>query len=110
MKINDISDVSYLLPPMTKTTESDSTDTSADSGLYLDYMVLVMEYARSMKREDYAKAADCATQMIEISKQIQDGYRYFRGDEFSELHMQRAHAYAMSKDYNAAANDLQWID
>ena len=58
MEIKNFSDISYLLPPITKTTEPDSWDpVSGDSGLQLDFMVLAMEYARSMKRENFAKAA-----------------------------------------------------
>lgn len=110
MNVKDLSDISYLLPPMTKTTEFDSFDTvTEDSGLYLDYAVLAMEYARSMKRGDYAKAADCATQMIEMMKQHPDPYQA-RGYEFTTLHLNRAHAYVMAKDYDAATNDLQWVE
>jgi hypothetical protein len=109
MEIKDLSDISYLLPPMTKTTDFDSLDSvTEDSALMLDYMVLAMEYQRSMKREDYAKAADCATQLIELLKQHPVSFEY-RGEQFTSLHEQRAHAYVMAKDYNAALSDLEWV-
>lgn len=106
MEIKEISDISYLLPPMT--TETEFTDSTEDSAFWLDYMILSMEYTRSMKREDYVKAADQATQMMEFIKEhcaIDSD-----GSQFSMLHIQRAHAYAMAKDYDAALSDLQWVE
>jgi tetratricopeptide (TPR) repeat protein len=108
MEIKDFSDISYLLPPITKTTEPDSWE-SEDSALELDFMVLAIEYERSMKRENFDKAADCITQLIEMSKQNPRDFPAYR-NEFAELHLKRAYAYAMAKDYDAAVNDLQWIE
>lgn len=107
MEIKEISDISYLLPPMT--TETEFTDSTEDSALWLDYMILSMEYTRSMKREDYVKAADQATQMMEFIKNHPAAIDS-DGSQFSMLHLQRAHAYAMAKDYDAAFNDLQWVE
>lgn len=107
MEIKEISDISYLLPPMT--TETELTDSTADSALWLDYMILSMEYTRSMKREDYVKAADQATQMMEFMKAHQVPFDA-QGSQYSMLHVQRAHAYVMAQDYDAALNDLQWVE
>lgn len=107
MEIKEISDISYLLPPMT--TETDSTDSTEDSDLYMDYIIFSMEYTRAMQKEEYVQAAEFATQLIELAKE--HPFRYGSlNDQFIMMRAQRAHAYVMAKDYDAASNDLQWID
>ncbi len=111
MEIQDCSDISYLLPPITQTTEIDSLNiVEEDSKLYWDYMVQFVEYQRSMKRGDYTKAIESSTQMIETGKQTSKNPLQFSVNDFNRLHQKRAHAYIMAKDYDAADNDLQWVE
>lgn len=110
MSINEISDISYLLPPMS--TETDSSESTAwDSGLYLDYMILSMEIQRCLKNGDYLDAAEKTTQLIELTKEhplfaYDDSYKV---DNFITLRAQRAHCYILAKNYDAALPDLNWI-
>jgi tetratricopeptide (TPR) repeat protein len=110
MEIQNLSDISYLLPSMTQTTECDSLNAAEeDSTLYFDFIVLSAEYQRSMKRGDYTKAIECSTQMLEMGRQNSNPF-HISGDDFVTLHEKRAHAYIMAKEYDAAASDLEWIE
>lgn len=109
MEINSLTDIDYLLPPMSETTETDfrwSMET-----IWLDVMALSVEAQRCMKKGEYEKGADAITKMIELVKanpKLREDY--FFGPDMTELHGQRAHFYILARNFNAAAADLEWIE
>lgn len=104
----EINEMTHLLPPISTETEPNSDIFRREE--YLDLMAYGIEFQRQMEKENYQGAIDAATRLLDLFKQHPSFLAWKGEDSMAEAHVQRAYAYFMNGDYEAASKDLQWVE
>ncbi len=104
----EINEITHFLPPIS--TETEETSFGAGREERLDLMAYAIEFKRQMIKENYPAAIDAATHILDILKEHPELITWKPDESIANIRGQRAFAYFMGGNYEAAGKDLQWIE